>query len=94
MRRIALVIVLVVFSVLTAIAVLQHGYIGIFAWQLQNTAGLQVLADLSIALMLFLAWMWPDARRRGRNPWAWAVLTLAAGSLGALLYLVTQRDAA
>ncbi len=94
MRRIALVIALAAFSVLTAIAVWQHGYIGIFAWQMQNTAGLQVLADLGIALTLFLAWMWPDARRRGRSPWLWAVLTLAAGSLGALLYLVTQRDTA
>jgi hypothetical protein len=71
MSRAVLMIVLVAFGALTAVAVAQHGVLGIFAWQLQNTAGLQVLVDLVIALSLFLVWMWDDARRTGRNPWPW-----------------------
>jgi hypothetical protein len=92
MSRAVLMIVLVAFGALTAVAVAQHGVLGIFAWQLQNTAGLQVLVDLVIALSLFLVWMWDDARRTGRNPWPWLVLTLAAGAFGPLLYLLTRRS--
>jgi hypothetical protein len=58
---------------------------------LQNTAGMQVLADLVIALLLFCVWMWRDARASGRRPWPWLLLTLATGSFGPLLYLLTRR---
>lgn len=90
MRRWLLLLILLPFSVLSAAALWRHGYWGLFAGQLDDLAGMQVLADLVIALVLFLAWMWRDARRQGRNPWPWAVLTLAAGSFGPLLYLLTQ----
>ena len=88
MQRFLLALVLVVFAILSAAAMWQHGYVGIFAWQLANTAGLQVLAGLGIALTLILVWLWRDARVTGRNPWLWTVLTLAAGSFGPLLYLL------
>ena len=84
--------VLLAFGGLTVAAVMQHGYVGIFQYQLQSLAGLQVLADLGIALLLVLAWLWRDARRTGRNAWPWIVLTLAAGSFGPLLYLLTARQ--
>jgi hypothetical protein len=87
-------VLLLGFGGLTVAAVMQHGYVGIFQHQLQNLAGLQVLADLGIALGLVLAWLWRDARAQGRNPWPWIVLTLAAGSFGPLLYLLSApRDA-
>lgn len=85
-------VVLAAFGVLTVAAVLQHGYVGIFQHQLQNLAGLQVLADLGIALGLVLVWLWRDARLKGRNVVPWIVLTLVAGSFGPLLYLLTARD--
>lgn len=90
MRRWPLLLILLPFSVLSAAALWQHGYWGLFAGQLEDLAGMQVLADLVIALTLFLGWLWRDARRRGRNPWPWTVLTLAAGSFGPLLYLLSQ----
>lgn len=89
MHKTVLLLVLVPFSALSAVAVWQHGYVGIFLFQFQSWAGAQVLADLVIALGLFIAWMWRDARRTGRNPWPWLVLTLLAGSFGPLLYLLT-----
>ena len=91
MPRTLLLIVLVAFAALTAVAVAQHGVIGIFAWQLQNTAGLQVLVDLVIALGLVCVWMWRDAVASGRKPWPWLLVTLAVGSFGPLLYLLTRR---
>lgn len=91
MRRSLIAVVLISFSVLSAIALWQHGYLGIFAHEFQNTAGMQVLADLVIALSVFLVWMWRDARAIGRNPWPWLVMTLAIGSFGPLLYLLTRK---
>lgn len=94
MHRPLLLAVLVAFGALTAVALWQHGYWGIFLPLIRSSAGLQVLVDLVIALGLFLAWMWPDARSQGRSPWPWALLTLVTGSIGALLYLLTRRSAA
>jgi dipeptide/tripeptide permease len=71
---------------------LTHGYVGLFEYQFQSLAGLQVLADLGIALSLVLTWLWRDARAKGRNPYLWIVLTLALGSFGPLLYLLSARS--
>lgn len=91
MQRLLILLVLAGFGALSAVALWQHGYIGIFQLQFQTSAGLQVLADLAIALALVLVWLWRDAQATGRNPWPWVVATLALGSFGPLLYLLTQR---
>lgn len=91
MNKALLGVLLLVFGGLTAAAVLQHGYVGIFQYQFQTLAGLQVLADLGIALLLVLVWLWRDAQQTGRNAWPWIVLTLAAGSFGPLFYLLTGK---
>ena len=90
MRRPLLLVILAAFGVLTALAVRDHGYLGIFTWQLSTYAGRQVLVDLCIALSLVLIWLWRDAKSSGRNPWPWVALTLAAGSFGPLLYLLAR----
>jgi len=94
MPRTLLILVLIAFSALTAQALWTHGYWGIFEPHFQSSAGAQVLADLVIALSLVLVWLWRDARRTGRNPWPWIALTLATGSFGPLIYLVTRRSVA
>lgn len=91
MKKPLILATLLAFSVVTALALWHHGYLGIFEAQLRTWAGAQVLADLAIALTLFLVWMWRDARAAGRNPWPWIILTLLAGSLGPLLYLLTSK---
>lgn len=93
MRRIVLIVTLIAFLALTTLAVLQHGYAGIFMQQFQSFGGAQVLVDLVIALTLFLIWMWNDAKAAGRNPLPWVLLTLVLGSIGALIYLLVYKSA-
>lgn len=76
-------------TVMSVMAVADHGYLGIFTFHLQATAGMQVLLDLVIVCTLAILWMWQDAQRQGRNPWPFIILTLVGGSFGPLLYLLT-----
>lgn len=91
MQRTLIVITLILFGVLSAAALWQHGYFGIFALHFQTFGGAQVLADLTIALVLVMVWMWHDAKASGRNVWPWIAMTLALGSFGPLLYLLTRK---
>jgi hypothetical protein len=94
MQRTLILLVLALFGALTAAALWQHGYLGIFLLPLQTLAGTQVLVDLVIALTLVLVWLVQDARAQGRNPWPWVAATLALGSFGPLVYLLTRRPLA
>ena len=91
MIRSLMIGVLLAFSTLSAVALWRHGYWGIIEPHFQSFGGAQVFIDLVIALSLFMVWMWRDARSAGRNPWPWIGLTLAAGSIGPLLYLLSYR---
>ena len=91
MPVILLVVLLTALSILTVLAVLEHGYWGIIAYEFASLAGMQVLLDLVIALTLVMAWMWSDAKRNQRKFWPWALLTLTAGSFGPLCYLLCQK---
>jgi hypothetical protein len=92
MPRTLLTLVLILFSALTAAALWQSGgLLGIASWHVKSYGGAQVLADLVIALTLFMVWMWRDAQATGRNVWPWLIATLALGSIGPLLYLLTRR---
>ena len=95
MQRSLMIVTLVLFGALSAAALRDHGYFGIFALQFQTFGGMQVLADLVIALTLVMVWMWRDAKATGRNVWPWIIATLALGSFGPLVYLLTRKpDAA
>ena len=86
-RRALAFILLIPFSALTVYAVAKVGFIGLFDYHRHSPAGWQVFTDLVIALILVLAWLIPEARRRGANPWPWAIGTLFTGSIAPLLYL-------
>jgi hypothetical protein len=90
MKKLTLWAALIGFGLLSVLAVMEHGAVGIFQHQLANLAGMQVLADLVIALAFFLVWMWQDAKKRGVSPWPWLVLTLLAGSFGPLIYFIVR----
>jgi hypothetical protein len=75
-KRILAIVLLVPFSVLTLYSITQVGYIGIFDYQRHSPAGWQVFADLVIALFLVMGWIILDAKKSGRNPWPWLILTL------------------
>jgi hypothetical protein len=91
MQRTILITVLAAFSVLSAVAMWQHGYWGLFEPLVSTFGGAQVLADLVIALSLVMVWLYNDAKAQGRTAWPWIVFTLVAGSFGPLLYLLSQR---
>jgi hypothetical protein len=93
MQRSLLIVTLILFGALSAAALWQHGYFGIFALHFQTFGGAQVLTDLVIALTLVMVWMWHDARATGRNVWPWIAMTLAFGSFGLLLYLLSRKTA-
>jgi hypothetical protein len=90
-RQILLAAVLAGFSLLTAYAVSMHGYVGVLTLHLASSAGAQVIADLVIALILVLAWMRSDARDHGLSFAPYALLTLALGSIGPLVYLLRRE---
>lgn len=79
--------ILVPFSLLSAYAVAEVGYVGIFTYHLPSPAGWQVFTDLVIAVLLICLWMIQDARRTGRTVWPYLVTSLFLGSFGVLFYL-------
>jgi len=87
------VLILIPFSLLTAYALWEVGYIGIFTSSFANWGTAQVLADLVVTSVLAIFWMVNDARARGANPWPFVVVTLLAGSFGPLLYLLRRGGA-
>jgi hypothetical protein len=89
MQRPLLLITLALFGTLSAAAVWQHGFMGIFASPFQSLAAGQIFADLVVALTLVMVWMWRDAKVTGRKAWPWIAATLAFGSFGPLVYLLT-----
>jgi hypothetical protein len=91
MPRVLLIITLVLFGGLSAVALWQHGFWGIIAPHFQSTGAGQVFADLVIALTLVMVWMWQDAKAAGRNPLPWIVATLVVGSFGPLVYLLLYK---
>ena len=90
-RLIALIAVILAFGALSAMALMEVGYIGIFEMHMKNYAGMQVLTDLVIVCVLAIIWMIGDAKTSGVNPWPFVVLTLVAGSFGPLFYLVARE---
>ncbi len=86
-RRTLAIAMLIPFTALTLYALYKVGYIGVINYLLHGPAGWQVFADLVIACVLVLSWMIPEAKRTGRNPWPYVVLTVLMGSFGPLLYL-------
>lgn len=62
--------------------------VGFYEQILSGPAGWQIFADIAIALSMVLVWIWRDATASGRRFWPYALLTLALGSIGPLLYLL------
>jgi hypothetical protein len=87
----ALLLVIGLFGVLTAIALADVGYLGILLPHFQGWGPAQVLADLVILATLSCIWMVGDGRERGINPWPFVAVTLLAGSFGPLSYLVARE---
>ena len=93
-RRTLAIVLLIPFLVLSAYAVWDVGFFGIFEYHLHSSAGWQVFTDLVLSLILLLTYLVPQAQRDGRNPWPWVVGTLFVGVISPLLYLATDKSSA
>ncbi len=51
---------------------------------------LLVLTDLLVELTLISTFIYLDSKRRGKNPWAWIVVSLILGAVGTLGYLLVR----
>jgi hypothetical protein len=85
------VLVIVAFSLLTALALADVGYLGILEPHFQSWGGAQVFVDLAILAVLGCAWMVADSRTSGVSPWPFVALVLVGGSFGVLFYLVARE---
>lgn len=90
-RLLALVVVIAAFGVLSALALMDVGYLGIIAPHFETWGGGQVFADLVILAVLACVWMVEDARANGANAWPYVALTVFTGSFGVLFYLVARE---
>ena len=72
--------------------VLMHiGYLGIWQGGFANLGSTQITIDLVIACTLLTGFVARDCLAHGKPWWPWALLTLAAGSIGPLAYLLWPR---
>lgn len=91
MRLALLLGVTTLFGVLTGVALLHVGYLGILLPHFRSWGAGQVLADLVIMCTLGCLWMVRDARGRGLRAWPFVLLTVVAGSFGPLSYLIIRE---
>ncbi len=64
------------------------GYVGIWQAGMASIGAWQLLVDFIITSFILLGFIARDAKATGRAVWPYALITLAAGSFGPLLYLL------
>jgi hypothetical protein len=86
--------ILAVFTVYSMWVVFGYGYTGFLSLAMREPWAMQLLLDLVIACMFGIGWMVHDARTRSIASWPFVIVTLAAGSVGLLGYVVWRGFAA
>jgi len=90
-RLIYLFAVILPFSVITTLALMDVGYIGVLKPHFQTWGGGQVFMDLVILALLSCIWMVYDSKKQGLPVWPFLLITLVVGAFGPLLYLVVRE---
>jgi hypothetical protein len=91
MLKPALWLVTIAFTAFSLWVLLQIGYLGIWQGGFANPGSTQITVDLVIACLIGIGFIARDCRAQGRVWWPWAALTLAAGSIGLLAYLLWPK---
>ncbi|HSH01401.1 MAG TPA: DUF2834 domain-containing protein [Anaerolineae bacterium] len=91
MKRITIIGTLILFSILTLIALFTDGLSGFPTAITYSYASLQIYIDLVIAIIIINVWLWHDARQNNHNPWPWLIASLIVGSFSPLIYLLLHH---
>ncbi len=83
-----LFLVFAAFGAFSLYAMWAVGYVGIWQAGMASIGAWQLLVDFIITSFILLGFIARDAKARGRTVWPYALITLAAGSFGPLLYLL------
>ncbi|NCT85314.1 MAG: DUF2834 domain-containing protein [Comamonadaceae bacterium] len=86
--RTVLILVLATFGAFSLYTMWEVGYTGIWQAGMASIGAWQLLVDFVITSLILLGFLWRDATQTGRRLWPFALLTLAAGSFGPMLYLL------
>lgn len=89
--RTTLILVLAAFGAFSLYVMWEIGYLGIWRSGMTSLGAWQVLLDLVVMSCIALGFIWRDAQRTGRTMWPFALVTLATGAFGPLLYLLLER---
>jgi hypothetical protein len=91
MLKPSLWLVTIVFTAFSLWVLLQIGYLGIWQGGFANLGSTQITVDLVIACLIGIGFIARDCRAQRRVWWPWAILTLVAGSIGLLAYLLWPK---
>ena len=92
MKKLAIPLALgVVLTPVSVLALIEVGYVGIWASTLESWSSLQVILDLLLCVSIAFTALTRDARERGVTLWPWMVGTLFLGSPVLLAYLVVRE---
>ncbi len=91
MKKILIIFVILVFSAVTAIPILEYGLMGFLKNSINNSGSFQIFIDLVIASGLVIIWMFHDAKKNGLPRIPYIVFTVIAGSFGSLFYLLHRQ---
>ncbi|HXK26488.1 MAG TPA: hypothetical protein VMS55_27745 [Myxococcota bacterium] len=97
-KQVALLVLLADFVAFTAYAAWSEGLAAfvplMLAFAKSSAWGAQVMIDFLLAFAVVVGFVVADARRRGIAAWPFVALTLAAGSIGPLAYLLHRERVA
>ena len=90
-KRIALWVIFISFSVFSSWVMWNVGYAGIWQAGMESSGSFQILLDLVICCLIICSWMNADARSRDINPYPWFVAVASTGSIAILVYLIVRE---
>ena len=88
MKKLAPLLLFVVFTLYTTVIAVHHGLFGFITLALREPWAGQMLLDLAIALVFVGGWLRRDARTRGIDARPYLVGLALLGSISTLAYLV------
>ena len=89
-RALVGLVVLAFFGAYSVWVIAGYGATGFLSLAAREPWAMQMLVDLVLACAFGIGWMIRDARPRGIATWPFIALTIAAGSIGLLVYVVRR----